>query len=214
MTTVIFVRHGQSESNLNRIFTGQNNTELTPLGIEQARRTAEFLRDYPITRIYASDLSRAMQTTEPTATMHGLEICPDPALREVFAGEWEGLPYETLKQRYPESYTRWLEDIGNAKPEGGESVAELFLRVTGEVERLVKQHPGECLALFSHATPARAMGCYWLEKPIAEMARIPWVPNASVSVAEYDDNGGFKILLYAHDKHQGDASTVLPKGSA
>ncbi len=212
MTTVIFVRHGQSRSNVEKIFTGQANTPLTELGLRQAARTAEFLKEYPISVIYASDLDRAMETARPTAELHSLPIHPDPALREVFAGEWEGLPYQTLLERYPDSFRRWGEDIGNAHPNGGESVKELQKRVVSEVERLVELHRGECIAMFSHATPARALGCHWLRRPTEEMARIPWVPNASVSVVEYDDNGDFRLVLYAYDQHQGEESTVLPKG--
>ncbi|MBE6633247.1 MAG: histidine phosphatase family protein [Ruminococcaceae bacterium] len=213
MTTIIFVRHGQSQSNLDRVFTGQCDTPLTPLGVEQARRTAEFLRSYPITRIYASDLSRAMETAKPTAELHGLPIFPNRALREVFAGDWEGLRYDDVKQRYPESHRAWWEDVGNAHPNGGESVKELYKRVTEEVARLVELHRGETVALFSHATPARAMGCYWYGVPVERMREVPWVSNASVSVVEYNDDGTHRVLLYSYDKHQGDTATVLPKGS-
>ena len=96
MTTLIFVRHGQSQSNLEKRFTGQGNTELTKLGRMQAERTAAFLKDYPIEAVYASDLNRAMDTARPTAQMHGLEVIPDPMLREVNAGLWEEKPYDEL----------------------------------------------------------------------------------------------------------------------
>ena len=43
MTTLIFVRHGQSEGNLKKIFTGQLDIPLTELGRAQAQRTAEYL---------------------------------------------------------------------------------------------------------------------------------------------------------------------------
>lgn len=214
MTTVIFVRHGQSESNLNRIFTGQNNTLLTELGHEQAKRTALFLKDYPISQIYASDLTRAMQTAAPTAELHGLTVQPNPRLREIFAGDWEGLSYEALKETYKESYNRWITDIGRAAPENGERVSELYARVTEEVARLVEKHHGETIAIFSHATPSRAMGCFWYGVAPEEMASVKWVTNASVSIAEYHDNGEIRVVLYSYDEHQGDATTALPKGSA
>ena len=51
MTTLIFVRHGQSESNLAKVFTGQGNTPLTALGRAQAERAAAYLEQYPITHI-------------------------------------------------------------------------------------------------------------------------------------------------------------------
>ena len=214
MTTLIFVRHGQSESNLAKVFTGQGKTKLTPLGRAQAERTAEYLRDFPISRIYASDLDRATETASPTAKFFDLEVVPNAALREICAGEWEGKPYEVLKRDYPNSYRVWLEDLGRAHPEGGESVNELYHRVNCEIERLVALHQGECIALFSHATPARALGCKWFGFEPQDMAKVPWATNASVSIAEYDDDGSFRVIQYGYDAHQGDTATALPKGLA
>ena len=214
MTTLIFVRHGQSESNLAKVFTGQGNTCLTPLGVQQANRTAEYLKNFPISVIYSSDLTRAMDTAAPTAALHGLEILPDRALREIFAGEWENKPYEELKERFPQSYSAWINDLGRAHPDGGEAVTELYDRVNAEVDRLLQKHRGECIAIFSHATPARALACKWFGYPPEEMAKVPWATNASVSVAEYEDDGSFRVVQYGYDGHQGDSATALPKGLA
>ncbi len=212
MTILIFVRHGQSESNLAKIFTGQGNTRLTALGKEQAARTAEYLKQFPISRIYASDLIRTLETAEPTAKAHGLPIIPNRALREIFAGEWEGKTYEEIKRVYGDSFRIWLEDLGKAHPEGGERVSELYERVNAEIERLIQVHHGECIAVFSHATPARALACKWFGYPPEDMAKVPWATNASVSVAEYDDDGNFRVIQYGYDGHQGDAATRFPKG--
>lgn len=211
-TTLIFVRHGQSESNLAKVFTGQVDTLLTPLGHKQAENTAQFLKDYPISHIYASDLTRVMQTAAPTARMHGLEITPDRQLREIFAGEWEGRPYAELREKYPKSYQIWLEDVGRARPDGGESIVELSARIYAEVDRLIALHRGECIALFSHAMPARALGCRWFGMPPEEMASVKGCANASVSVVEYEDDGTFRVIHYGYDEHQGENVTVLPTG--
>lgn len=210
MTTFIFVRHGQSESNLAKVFTGQGQVDLTPLGVEQAKKTAEFLKEYPIDVIYASDLARAMQTAEPTAQMHGLEVLPNPAFREIFAGEWEGKPYTDLMEQYSESFSLWHQNIGCAHPDGGESVRALAQRVNGELERLLVLHRGKCVAIFSHATPIRALACKWFDRPIEEMAQVPWASNASVSVVEYADDGSFRVILYACAEHLGENKTNLP----
>lgn len=211
-TTLIFVRHGQSESNLAKVFTGQVDTILTPLGHRQAENTARFLKDYPITHIYASDLKRVMQTAAPTAADHGLEVIPNQGLREIYAGEWEGTPYSVLREKYPESYRVWLEDVGRARPDGGESIVELAARIYAEVDRLIEKHRGECIALFSHAMPARALGCRWLGYAPEEMAQVKGCANASVSVVEYEDDGTFRIIYYGYDEHQGENVTVLPVG--
>ena len=101
MTTLIFVRHGQSESNLAKVFTGQGNTKLTPLGRAQAERTAEYLRDFPISRIYASDLDRAMETASPTAKFFGLEVVPN-AIRFAVPKSAVYLPGEAHVPNYAE----------------------------------------------------------------------------------------------------------------
>lgn len=212
MTTLIFVRHGQSESNLAKVFTGQGDTALTELGKQQAERTAQYLKTFPITRIYASDLKRTMETAEPTAKLFGLDIIPDAALREIFAGEWEGKSYEEIRRIYGESYRLWLEDLGKAHPNGGERVLDLYERVNEAILRLVNLHRGECIAVFSHATPARALACKWFEYAPEDMAKVPWATNASVSIAEYEDDGSFRVIQYGYDAHQGDTATTFPKG--
>ena len=63
MTTVLLIRHGQSVTNVTQVFTGHYDVPLSPLGQEQARRTAAYLqKNFRIDAIYASDLMRAMQT--------------------------------------------------------------------------------------------------------------------------------------------------------
>ena len=212
MTKMIFVRHGQSEANLARVFAGHTDVALTELGKIQAERTAQFLRDYPIDAIYASDLRRAMQTAAPTAALRGLQVIPDVQLREIFAGAWENLPYETLMERFSESYALWRTDCGRAHPENGERVTELSARVCAEVDRIARAHCGGCVAIFSHATPIRALRAHWEGYPPEELARVGFCANASVSVVDYLEDGSFTVHLCGYDGHQGEHSTSFAKG--
>ena len=212
MTTLIVVRHGQSQSNLEQVFTGQGNTELTETGYAQAEATAAYLDRYRIDRIYASDLSRAMQTAAPTAKHQGLQIIPDPQLREICAGLWEAQPYVELMQRFPESYDLWLHDIGHAHPDGGESTLELAARVSAEVDRLIAENRGRCIAIFTHATPVRMLACQWMDIPLEKAAEVPFCTNASISVVEYDDDGQHHLRYYGYNEHQGSLITDFPKG--
>lgn len=212
MTKMIFVRHGQSVANLERIFAGHTDTPLTEQGLLQAERTAKFLSDYPIDAIYASDLTRAMQTAAPTARQHGLAVNPDRELREIFAGDWEGVAYGVLMERFSESYATWRTDCGRAHPENGESVVALAHRIYREVDRLAEQHRGGCVAIFSHATPIRALRARWEGYPPEELARVAFCSNASVSVVDYFDDGGFSVELCGYDGHQGELATGLAKG--
>lgn len=212
MTTLIFVRHGQSESNLERRFTGQHETSLTELGRAQAAATADFLANEPIDRIYASDLSRAIETAEPTARMHGLTVIPCPDFREINAGLWEGKPYDYLRETFGASYERWITDLGHAHPEGGERVLELAARVYAATERILTEERGRTVAIFTHATPVRMLACRWFGIAPENAREVPFCTNASVSKVEYDDDGSFRLIYYAHDGHQGELVTGLPKG--
>ena len=89
---VIMVRHGESLGNAEGFFAGQTDIPLTPLGQRQAERTAEYLRDRKIDRIYSSDLIRSMQTAAPTARMHGLEIIPEAY---ALCGDFRTLPEQS-----------------------------------------------------------------------------------------------------------------------
>lgn len=212
MTTLILVRHGQSQTNLEQIFAGHMDISLTELGHRQAENTARFLAEYPIQAIYSSDLLRAMQTATPTAKQHGLEIVPRQELREIYAGDWEGVPYEELKLRYPDSYGRWCTDCGNATPDGGESVKALAERIYAEVDRIRLAHLGQCVAIFTHATPIRTLRARWEGYSVAEMSNLPFCGNASVSVLEYGEDGSCHVRLCCYDGHQGELATHLAKG--
>lgn len=212
-THVIMVRHGQSQANAEGFFAGQTDIPLTPLGLCQAKRTADYLRDRRIDRIYSSNLMRSMQTAEPTARLHGIQVIPEPGLREIFAGEWEHLSYQEIPARYPESRKQWIEHIGLAHPEGGESIAQVATRIRATVERLVAENTGACIALFTHAVPIRSMGCFWQGIPTAEMERLPWSTNAAVTEAIYHANGTVELLCYGYDAHQTGIETAFPKGA-
>ena len=212
MTKMIFVRHGQSQANLDRVFAGQTDTVLTELGKLQAERTALLLKDYQIDAIYSSDLTRAMQTAIPTAKTQGLGIIPSEELREINAGDWENLPYEVLMRDFEESYAVWRNDCGRAHPENGESVVALSERIYCAVDQIARQHEGQCVAIFSHATPIRLLRARWEGYAPEDAAQVAFCSNASVSVVEYAADGSFEVVLCGYDAHQGDLSTGLAKG--
>ena len=212
MTRLIFVRHGQSVSNLEQRFSGQHNPDLTDLGHRQAEATARHLKNAGIQVIYSSDLARAYQTAEHTARLLKLPIIPTAGLREINAGDWEGKLYSDLMTEFPDSYQRWLTDLGHAHPENGESVLALHDRVRATVHHIIEEHRGKCIAIFTHATPVRMLACGWFGIPTQDAIKVPFCTNASISTVEYEDDGSFHLIEYSYDAHQGDLVTQFPKG--
>ena len=211
MTKLILVRHGQSQANIDSVFAGHTNTPLSELGVLQANKTAEFLKEnYKIDIAYASDLQRAYNTGKTIADKQGIQVIKSNNLREIYAGVWEGLSFIDIKERFPDSYKTWKEDIGNALPNEGESVSELQFRIINEIKEIACKNENKTILIATHATPIRSLLCYIKGLPLSEMHNVPWVSNSSITVMDYE-NDSFNIILEGYDKHLGNSSSTLSK---
>jgi len=209
-THIYIIRHGQSEANLKNIYIGHTDYDLTPRGHDQAELVAEHFKDIPIDVIYSSDLSRAYSTALHTANAKGLTPIKNKNLREIYAGEWEDVGFDTLVEKYKDDYGVWLKDTGNARCTGGESVAEMQTRFVGEVEKLAKENIGKSIMIFTHATPIRVIKAAWDKLTLDEIKTVPWAANATVTHGVYED-GEFKMLEYGDYSFLGDNITQLIK---
>ena len=210
MTKILLIRHGQSQANLLGVFAGHYDPALTESGMAQAEATADYIaRNYKIDKIYASDLKRAYDTAACLGRLLQMEVVKEPNLREIHAGKWENVGFSDIQARYPEAYDTWLRDIGNAVCVDGESVLQLGQRVMGALEQIVKENPGKTVAIGTHATPIRVFMSLVQTGGLTEMANVPWVSNASVTIAAYD-NGQWQITDASLDAHLDRLRTTLP----
>ena len=129
MVKFVIIRHGYSVSNKERMFAGQMDVKLDELGYSQAEDTAKYiLENYKIDAVYSSDLCRAVDTAKPLAAALGLPVITFKELREIWAGCWEGMYISEVKEKYPEGFAKWANDVGNARCGDGETTAELIER--------------------------------------------------------------------------------------
>ncbi len=210
-TTLIFIRHGESEANATGRFTGQSNAfALTERGHAQAEAAARYFCDTHIDAVYASDLCRAYQTAVHVAEPHKLAVRKEPGFREIFAGEWEGKKFEDLPVLFPVDFGLWRSDIGTSVCTGGESVAALQQRVAETVERVVRAHPNQTVVIGTHATPIRVMQCIWQGIPLSGMKDVAWVPNASITTVVYEPDLSFHDVRIGCTDHLTGMMTALP----
>ena len=205
MTHVYFVRHGESEGNLHDLFIGVTDLDLTDLGRKQAERVASYFKDIEIDAIFSSDLLRAYHTACPLAEMKGLPITKCEKMREIYAGEWEGMVFSDICEKYPMGAI-WWNDTGNACPVGGESVAELQVRILAEVSRIAKENEGKTICIFTHFTPIYALRTAWEGVPLSEMKNMPKPSNASVTHAIYENGEFSQLVEYANNDYLGELS--------
>ena len=209
MTTLLLLRHGQSEGNRDHRFLGWQDGALSEMGRRQAELVAQALRKRTLAAVYTSDLQRACQTALPAAREHGVSLIREPALREINAGEWEGHTYEELCERDGEAYRIWLEDVGRAVCTGGESVAQLSERVWTCIQRLARENEGCTVLIVTHATPIRTLLTRWQGKPLSEMKDVPWVDNASLTEVRVE-NGVFTPVSVNQTAHLGSVISKFP----
>ena len=210
MTTLLMVRHGESEANRNNIFAGNFDADLQHRGEKQAAKTADFIAEnYKVDKIYGSDLKRAFRTGKAIAERLSMNITPDSRLREINAGEWEGMVFSEIEKLYNEDYVTWCTDVGNARCTGGESTRELGERILAALTEIAEQNDGKTVVIATHATPVRAMQTYCTYGDFGRMKDIKWVSNASVSEFIYE-NGKFRCGKISRDEHLGDLLTRLP----
>lgn len=211
MTTLLLVRHGQSEANLHDLFAGHFDAELMEHGAKQAQVTAQYIKEqYHVDAVYASDLKRAYKTGQILADQLEVPIVAERGLREIDGGEWEGQYFHGLIDRYPEDFGLWQTNLAKARCTGGESVQQLANRIMSTLECIAKENPDKTLVIATHATPIRAAMTMTQYGDLAQMQHVPWVSNASVTAMTYDD-GVWKCVQAGEDRHLEGMKTVLRK---
>ncbi len=210
MTRIIMVRHGQSMANAHHLFAGHSDFDLSDFGKKQAEAAAKYLLGREkIDVIYASDLKRAYNTAVEISDAFGLPISKDEGLREIFAGEWEGLSFEYIAESYPDAMSVWRNDYSNACPTGGEATREVYRRIVPHICELAKANDGQCILLATHATVVRAFDAFARGYSEGETGKISFSHNASINIYDFDGERA-SVVASNITEHLGGLDTPLP----
>lgn len=128
MPNVFIARHGETTWNAAGRYQGRQESELSGLGVAQARVLADAMGAYRLQRILSSPLRRCLDTARPAAERFGLNVEAEPLLVEIAHGRWEGRLREDLAREDPERYRRWRSQPEIVDFEDGESVADVLQR--------------------------------------------------------------------------------------
>ena len=139
MTSLLLVRHGETDWNADGRLQGQTDRPLSDFGRRQARQLADELADEELEAIYSSDLSRARETAEIVGERLGLPVVLDPDLREKDWGTWEGL---TAVERDRVEFV-------------GESTEAHQDRMLRALRRIAESHPGGHVLVVTHGGSMR-----------------------------------------------------------
>ncbi|MBW2460983.1 MAG: histidine phosphatase family protein [Deltaproteobacteria bacterium] len=151
---ITFVRHGESESNFTGHWQGQGDSQLSPLGRDQAESLRGRLASTHFDRVISSDLSRAADT----ARALGREVTLEPAFRELDVGDWEGLDRREVALKFPDQVQVLAAGARDVKIGGGESWDELYDRIKAAFDAVVRDATeGSHIAVVSHGGAIAAL---------------------------------------------------------
>jgi broad specificity phosphatase PhoE len=171
--TLWLIRHGQSTWNVRGLAQGhRDEAQLTARGEQQAAELATELRTQNIRTLYASDLRRALETAAPLAEVLGLAVNRDVRLRERSLGVLEGMASAAISPKVTGLGANRVADP-DARPDGGESVRDLYERVASFADELAaREHPGD-VAVVAHGGTVRVLSAYVHGIAVERMA---WEP--------------------------------------
>ena len=135
---------------------------------------------------YASDLKRAFETADIIGSRIGLPPRPEPSLREIFLGEWEGLRTDEIAARYPDAWARWVEEPDWDVVPGGEGESAFDARVARAVDDIFQRHPHGDVLVVTHGGVIQVALHRIVGKPSRGL--FPFrIQNASISLIERRD---------------------------
>jgi len=176
MAKIYLFRHGQSEFNLKKIFTGWVDAKLTDLGIEQAKALGEMLKDKRIDIAYVSRLSRAINTLNEVLKFHPecKQVITDNRMIERSYGSLAGKSHEeTIIKHGREQFNKWHRGWNDRPPEG-ESFADVEIRVQKFINDLKIKYTNQNIgiAISSHGNSIRLFRKIMEEKTSQEASSL------------------------------------------
>jgi probable phosphoglycerate mutase len=204
---VVLLRHGRTAWNAERRFQGQADPPLDSVGRGQAYEVAPWIAALEPELLLTSDAVRAVQTAEPIAAITGLEVRPEPGLRERSLGHWEGLTRDEVRERYPDEYRDWIagRDVSRRGGETRQQVADRALAAFASMP------PVTTAVLVTHSATAMALCAGLLGTPqdvhvLGPLANCHW----SELAAEQVDGDRPLWRLRAHNLGVPGVVTPLP----
>jgi len=189
---LLLIRHGQTDWNIARRFQGHSNVPLNEFGRKQAAALADRLSAQQVDALYSSDLERAIETAKMIVHLSGCkpDLHSDLRLREINFGDWEGLSYNEIKEKYPEALLVRENDVYKNAPPNGETLEQLTMRVQSMLDELYLKHKDQTVIIVAHGGVLQILLCcalklnptmYWqFHLSTASISEIALYPDGAI----------------------------------
>ena len=165
MNLAIFMRHGQADNNVNRVFVGRNlESHISEKGKMQVKDTARLLKSMSISKIYSSPVTRTIETTQIVGEELGLDYEIDDRLYEIDLGKLAGTNYDEVLNKYGNLFLSfYMGDDSVLSNHGVESFTAVKSRIRDLLDQIMTRHNNHNVLLVTHLDPIKAAISYILD---------------------------------------------------
>jgi 2,3-bisphosphoglycerate-dependent phosphoglycerate mutase len=195
------MRHGQAESNVNRVLAGRYmETHLTEYGRQQVVESAkQLVKNIAIERVYTSPVTRTVETAQIVCQILGTDYLIDERLYETEMGRLVGMNYEEITTKYGDVLTRFYSDYDPVLESFGvEAFASVKRRITNLLDNLLQMHEDSNVLMVTHLDPIKAALATLLGLSPEALHR--WnIRNASLTILKHESKiysiSGVNVML-------------------
>jgi broad specificity phosphatase PhoE len=202
---ILLARHGETVFNVEGRWQGQSDSPLTERGLAQARELGRALANDPIAAVYSSDLGRAMHTAREVARPHGLEVIPEPRLREIDVGGFTDRSRADIEAAYPGALAAWAEAPAQMRIPGAETIAEAQARALAffaeRMPRHADQSSEQTVVVIGHGAIGQVILVAALGLSIDDLWLKQRIDNCQISRLEWTAQDGLKLLELCDVRH-------------
>ena len=191
MVKLILVRHALTVDNQKSRLSGHIDSSISEEGKEQIDKITNYLKDFDIDKIYTTTSSRTKDTVKKLSELKSIEIIEKESLKEISFGDFEGLTFDEIKDKYPKEFQDMIEKGYEYKYPNGESLIDSYNRVCIELDKIISNNDDRTILICSHGGTIRNIITYL----ISNSYKYHWnfkIDNGSVTILEVQD--GFTVI--------------------
>lgn len=191
MVKLILVRHAITVDNQKNRLSGHIDSSVSEEGKEQIHKITNYLKNFDIDKIYTTTSSRTKDTVKKLSELKSIDIIEKESLKEISFGDFEGLTFKEVENRYPEEFQDMIKKGNEYKYPNGESLIDSYNRVCTELDNIISNCDNQTILICSHGGTIRNIITYL----ISNSYKYHWnfkIDNGSVTILEIQD--GFTVI--------------------
>ncbi|MCP4077925.1 MAG: histidine phosphatase family protein [Gammaproteobacteria bacterium] len=179
-STILLVRHGQTEWNQQHRIQGHQDSPLTSLGKQQAQQTKILLEQFDIQQAFVSPLKRAVDTTEIILQGRSLRATILNDLSEINLGPWEGKTRAETALTHPEEYNSFWHRPDTFALSGAETFQQLQQRIVNSLDTIFANAGNNNVLVVSHWIAIKVALAFYSGIPLSQLSSLQDPKNGSL----------------------------------